>query len=157
MCHHQELVLVAVALMAASILQAVSSTATNSANLTGDDAARTAYDVLEQNNLPRGLLPLGVKSYVLHPGGAFQVTLPGECSFAVTVAGKQFKFRFEGSVSGTIKSGSISRVSGVRIQVEFAWLGINQVSRAGDQLNIQLEKSTQSFPVSAFAQSARCS
>ena len=157
MCHRQELALVAVALMAASILQAVSSTATNSANLTGDDVAKTAYDVLEQNNLPRGLLPLGVKSYELHPGGAFQVTLPGECNFFVTVAGKQFKFRFESTVSGTIKSGSISRVSGVSIQVEFAWLGINQVSRAGDQLNIQLEKSTQSFPVSAFAQSARCS
>jgi hypothetical protein len=156
MCHRQELVLVAIALMAASILQAVSSAATTSANLTRDDAAKTAYDILEQNNLPRGLLPLGVKSYVLHPGGIFQVTLPGECSIFVTVAGKQFKFRFEISVSGTIKSGSISRVSGVSIQVEFAWLGINQVSRAGDQLNIQLEKSTQSFPVSAFAQSARC-
>ncbi|CAD6261444.1 unnamed protein product [Miscanthus lutarioriparius] len=156
MCHRQ-IVLVVVAIMAASILQAVSSTATASANLTGDDAAKAAYDVLEQNNLPRGLLPLGVKSYVLHPGGAFQVTLPGECNFFVTVAGKQFKFRFESTVSGTIKSGSISRVSGVRIQVEFAWLGINQVSRAGDQLNIQLEKSTQPFPVSAFAQSARCS
>jgi hypothetical protein len=157
MCHRLELVLVAVALMAASILQVVTSTATNSANLTGDDAAKTAYDVLEQNNLPWGLLPLDVKSYELQPGGVFQVTLPGECNFFVTVAGKQFKFRFESTVSGTIKSGSISRVSGVSIQVEFAWLGINQVSRAGDQLNIQLEKSTQSFPVSAFAQSARCS
>jgi hypothetical protein len=157
MCHRLELVLIAVALMAASILQAASSTATNSANLTRDDVAKTAYDVLEQNNLPRGLLPLGVKSYVLHHGGAFQVTLPGECNFFVTVAGKQFKFRFESTISGTIKSRSISRVSGVSIQVEFAWLGINQVSRAGDQLNIQLEKSTQSFPVSAFAQSARCS
>jgi len=157
MCHRQELVLVAIVLMAASILQAVSATATTSANLTGDDAAKTAYDVLEQNNLPRGLLPLGVKSYVLHPGGAFQVTLPGECNFFVTVAGKQFKFRYESSVSGIITSGSISRVSGVRIQVEFAWLGLNQVSRSGNQLNIQLEKSTQSFPISAFAQSARCS
>ena len=143
--------------MAASVLQAVSSTATNSANLTVDDAATTAYDVLAQNNLPRGLLPLGVKSYVLHPGGAFQVMLPGECNFFVTVAGKQFKFRYESSVSGIITSGSISRVSGVRIQVEFAWLGLNQVSRAGNQLNIQLEKSTQSFPISAFAPSARCS
>jgi len=157
MCHRQELVLVAIVLMAASILQAVSATATTSANLTGDDAAKTAYDVLEQNNLPRGLLPLGVKSYVLHPGGSFEVTLPGECNFFVTVAGKQFKFRYESSVSGIITSGSISRVSGVRIQVEFAWLWLIQVSRSGNQLNIQVEKSTQSFPISAFAQSARCS
>nr|CAB3480615.1 unnamed protein product [Digitaria exilis] len=45
-----------------------------------DDAAGGS-----QNNLPRGLLPLGVQSYTLHPGGALHVTLPGECSFTVTV------------------------------------------------------------------------
>ena len=33
-------------------------------------AATTAYDVLQQNNLPQGLLPLGVKSYVLRSGGS---------------------------------------------------------------------------------------
>ncbi|CAN6247859.1 unnamed protein product [Urochloa humidicola] len=137
--------LLAIALVA-SILHATSTAA----------AAATAYEVLQQNDLPPGLLPLGVQSYVLHPGGAFEVTLPGECNFFVTVAGKQFKFRYGSSVSGVIKSGSISRVSGVRLQVEFAWLGINEVSRAGNELSIQLEKSTQSFPISAFAQSPSC-
>jgi hypothetical protein len=146
----------AVVLMA-SLLAATNSEATGSANsTTAEDAATTVYDVLQQNNLPRGLLPLGVKSYVLHPGGALDVTLPSECNFAVTVAGKKFNFRYASSISGIITSGSISRVNGVRVQVEFAWLGFNQVTRAGNQLNIQLEKSTQSFPVSAFAQSPRC-
>ncbi|CAD6264363.1 unnamed protein product [Miscanthus lutarioriparius] len=126
---HRQHILFAIVLMAVAVLQAVSTRVTAAANLTGDDAAKTAYDV----------------------------TLPGECNFFVTVAGKQFKFRYESSVSGIITSGSISRVSGVRIQVEFAWLGLNQVSRAGNQLNIQLEKSTQSFPINAFAPSARCS
>ena len=55
MFHRQHIVVVAIVLMAASILQAVSATATTSANLTGDDATKTAYDVLEQNNLPRVL------------------------------------------------------------------------------------------------------
>ncbi|CAL5018643.1 unnamed protein product [Urochloa decumbens] len=143
-----------------SILHAVSSTEATPANSTVPaevDAAGTAYDVLEQNNLPRGLLPQGVQSYVLHAGGALEVTLPGECSFFVSVAGKRFQFRYASRVSGVIKSGSISSVSGVRVQAAFAWLGISQVQRAGDQLNIQLEKSTQSFPVSAFAQSPSCS
>nr|CAB3480616.1 unnamed protein product [Digitaria exilis] len=121
-----------IVIIVACILNATSSAATRSANLTAD-ATTSVYDVLLQNNLPPGLLPLGVQSYVLHPVGALEVS----------------------SVSGNIKSGSISRVSGVRLQVEFAWLGFNEVSRAGDMLNIQLEKSTQSFPVSAFAQSAR--
>ncbi|CAL5036057.1 unnamed protein product [Urochloa decumbens] len=146
--------LLAVVLMA-SLLHATTSEATSLTNAT--DAATTVYDVLEQNDLPRGLLPLGVQSYVLHPGGALEVTLPGECNFFVSVGGKKFDFRYGSSVSGIIKSGSISRVNGVRVQVEFAWLGFNQVTRAGNQLNIQLEKSTQTFPVSAFAQSPHCS
>ncbi|KAF8647654.1 hypothetical protein HU200_065291 [Digitaria exilis] len=147
--------LLAVVLVASILHHAATSEAIRPANST--DAATTVYDVLEQNNLPRGLLPLGVKSYVLHPGGGLEVTLPSECNFAVAVAGKQFTFRYGTSVSGVIKSGSISRVNGVRVQVEFAWLGFNQVTRAGNQLTIELEKSTQSFPVSAFAQSPRCS
>ncbi|RCV32518.1 hypothetical protein SETIT_7G009500v2 [Setaria italica] len=118
----QHLILLLAVLMV-SILQAVSS----------------------QNNLPRGLLPQGVRSYVLHPGSALELNLPGECSFFVSIAGKQFQFCYASRVSGVIK-----------IQAGFAWLGFNKVSRAGNLLNIQLEKSTQSFPVSAFAQSPRC-
>jgi hypothetical protein len=44
--------------------------------------------LLEQNNLPRGLLPLGVKSYVLHEG-TIEVTLPGECNFFAPIGGDQ--------------------------------------------------------------------
>ncbi|GJN11974.1 hypothetical protein PR202_ga30214 [Eleusine coracana subsp. coracana] len=144
-----------VVVLVASVLQATTSTSTSSANSTLA-AAATAYDVLEQNNLPRGLLPLGVQSYALHAGG-LEVTLPGECNFFVPVAGKQFKFRYGAQVNGVIRSGSITRLSGVRMQVEFAWLGFNEVSRSGDKINILLEKSTQTFPVSSFSQSPRCS
>jgi hypothetical protein len=49
--------------LVASILRAASST---TANVTVDAAGATAYDILEQNKFPRGLLPLGVKSYVLN-------------------------------------------------------------------------------------------
>ncbi|CAN6234194.1 unnamed protein product [Urochloa humidicola] len=129
--------------------------ATTSSEMTVD-ATSTVYDVLRQNNLPPGLLPLGVQSYVLHAGGALEATLPGECNFSVTIAEKQYKFRYGSRVGGIIKPGSISRVYGVRMQVEYAWLGFNQVDRAGDQLKIQLETSTLSFPVSAFSQSPHC-
>ena len=40
--------------------------------------ATTAYNVLEKNNLPRGLLPNGVKSYILKPDGKIEATLPRE-------------------------------------------------------------------------------
>ncbi|CAN6371535.1 unnamed protein product [Urochloa humidicola] len=130
--------------------------ATTSTKMTVD-ATSTVYDVLLQNNLPPGLLPLGVQSYVLHPGGALEVTLPGECNFSVTIAGKQYQFRYGSSIGGIIKPGSISHVYGVRMQVEYAWLGFNQVDRAGDKLKIHLETSTLLFPISAFSQSPLCS
>ncbi|TVT97643.1 hypothetical protein EJB05_57093, partial [Eragrostis curvula] len=140
--------------LVACILHAAATT--NSANSTVEAAAATVYDVLAQNNLPRGLIPKGVQSYVLHAGGALEVTLPGECNFFVTIAGKPFKFRYGSSVGGVIKSGSISQVHGVRMQAAFAWLGFNQVQRVGDTLTITLENTKQSFPVSAFAQSPSC-
>ncbi|KQJ92981.1 uncharacterized protein LOC104583917 [Brachypodium distachyon] len=134
----------------ASILHAASSATTKSTL-----AAATAYDVLEQNNLPRGLLPQGVQSYSLR-GGDLAMTLLNVCEFSVAVAGKQYRFRYDKTVGGTIQSGSISKAYGVRVQVEFAWLGFNQVQRVGDQLTLHLETSTLSFPVSAFTQSPRC-
>ncbi|KAL6650247.1 hypothetical protein ACP70R_009172 [Stipagrostis hirtigluma subsp. patula] len=151
----KQLLLPTVVLMACILLVVSSTPTVSAANLTAGSAA-TVYDVLQQNNLPRGLLPLGVQSYALHAGGALQVTLPGECNFGVTIAGKQYKFRYQRSVSGVIQPGSISRVSGVSIQVAFAWLGFNKVDLVGDQLKIQLETSTQSFPVKAFSQSPQC-
>ncbi|KAG2612002.1 hypothetical protein PVAP13_4KG256100 [Panicum virgatum] len=119
--------------------------------------ATTAYNVLEKNNLPRGLLPNGVKSYILKPDGKIEATLPRECDFAITFGGQEFKFRFATTVGGTIKSGYIHEVYGVRVQIKFGWLGLRQVDRAGDQLTLQVQQFTQSFPVSAFSVSPSCS
>ncbi|CAL5053174.1 unnamed protein product [Urochloa decumbens] len=119
--------------------------------------ATTAYDILEKNNLPRGLLPTGVQSYTLNPEGKFEVTLAAECDFPITLGGQQFKFRFASTVGGVIQAGSIHEIYGVSVQIKFAWLGVRQVDRAGDQLTLQVQQFTQSFPVSAFAASPSCS
>ncbi|KAL6650185.1 hypothetical protein ACP70R_009110 [Stipagrostis hirtigluma subsp. patula] len=119
-------------------------------------AATTAYDILEQNNLPRGLLPQGVKSYVRSPDGKVEVTLPGVCEFFVTLGGSQYKFRYARTIGGIVQSGSIHEAYGAEIQVKFEWIGINQVERAGDQLTIQAQKFRQSFPVNNFNESPRC-
>uniref|UniRef100_M8C3U5 Uncharacterized protein n=1 Tax=Aegilops tauschii TaxID=37682 RepID=M8C3U5_AEGTA len=79
----------------------------------------TAYHLLAKNNFLRALLPLGVKSYVNHDGGAVEVTLPASCDFNVTVAGGSHKIRFDSIVSGVIRPGSITQLGGVRIQVEW--------------------------------------
>ncbi|PUZ60460.1 hypothetical protein GQ55_4G128900 [Panicum hallii var. hallii] len=135
---------------------AYATAATTSVNLTAG-ATATAYDILEKNNLPRGLLPNSVKSYVLKPDGKMEVTLPSECDFPITFGGQEFKFRFASTVGGVIQSGSIHEVYGVRVQIKFGWLGLRQADRAGDQLTLQVQQFTQSFPVSAFAVSPSCS
>ncbi|RLN12897.1 hypothetical protein C2845_PM09G14730 [Panicum miliaceum] len=139
-----------------SMLHVPYTTATTSVNLTAD-ATTTAYDILEKNNLPRGLLPKSVKSYILNPDGKIEVTLSGECDFPINFGGQEFKFRLASTVGGAIKSGSIHEVFGVRVQIKFGWLGLRQVDRAGDQLTLQVQQFTQSFPVSAFAVSPSCS
>ncbi|CAL5042543.1 unnamed protein product [Urochloa decumbens] len=145
-----------VAGLLASIHHIAYATATTSVNLTAD-ATATAYDILEKNNLPRGLLPNGVQSYTLSPDGKFVVTLSGQCEFPINVGGQSFKFRFDSTVGGVIKAGSIQEVYGVRVQIKFGFLGLRQVNRAGDQLTLQVQQFAQSFPVSAFAASPSCS
>uniref|UniRef100_A0ACD5TUW9 Uncharacterized protein n=1 Tax=Avena sativa TaxID=4498 RepID=A0ACD5TUW9_AVESA len=135
-----------------SVIHAASST---SGNFTLDGTTVTAYDILEQNNLPRGLLPLGVKSYVLHEG-TIEVTLPGECNFFVSLGGDQYKFRYGSKVGGVIKSGSLTHVYGVRFQTISEWLGLNTVERIGDQLKFQAQTLAESFPVSSIARSPSC-
>ncbi|CAN6163867.1 unnamed protein product [Urochloa humidicola] len=140
----------------ASIHHIAYATATTTMNLTAD-ATGTAYDILVKNNLPRGLLPNGVQSYTLNPDGKFVVTLSGQCEFPISVGGQSFKFRFDSTVGGVIKAGSIHEVYGVRVQIKFGFLGLRQVDRAGDQLTLQVQQFTQSFPVSAFSASPSCS
>ncbi|RCV32539.1 LOW QUALITY PROTEIN: hypothetical protein SETIT_7G011100v2 [Setaria italica] len=143
-----------IVLVAAILHVAYATAATTSVNLTAD-AAAMAYDILEKNNLPRGLLPKGVQSYNLNLDGKIEVTLPGECDFPITFG--DFKFRFASTVGGVIQAGSIHEVYGVRVQIKFGWLGIRQVDRAGDQLTLQVQQFTQKFPTSAFAVSPSCS
>ncbi|KAF8667880.1 hypothetical protein HU200_052505 [Digitaria exilis] len=118
--------------------------------------AAATYDILEKNNLPRGLLPQGVRSYVLNPDGKLEVTLPGECNFFVTLGGQKYKLQFASTFGGVVHAGSITEVYGVDVQVKYAWLGFSQVDRAGDQLTFHVQKFTQSFPVSGFAVSPSC-
>lgn len=145
-----------IVLLISSIVYVASSSTTNS---TVDSTTATAYDILEQNKLPRGLLPLGVKSYVLHEG-ALEVTLPGKCDFKVTLAGKQYTIRYDSTVGGVIRPGSLTQVYGARIQLAYDWPAFDQVDRVGDQIKIHVSDNTfsqtQSFPVSNFGQSRKC-
>uniref|UniRef100_A0A0D9VUU7 Xylanase inhibitor C-terminal domain-containing protein n=1 Tax=Leersia perrieri TaxID=77586 RepID=A0A0D9VUU7_9ORYZ len=135
--------LLAAAVLVATILHAATAT--------------TVYDVLQQNNLPRGLVPQGVQSYTYQQSdGHLEAKLAGQCDFFVSIAGKQFKFRFFPTFGAVIKPSSLTEVYGVSFQAEFAWIGISQVKLDGDQLTFQTPEFTQSFPVGGFAVSPIC-
>ncbi|XP_006651464.1 uncharacterized protein LOC102703765 [Oryza brachyantha] len=136
--------LIAVVVMAAGILLHAAS-------------ATTVYDVLQQNNLPQGLVPQGVQSYTLGADGHLEATLPFLCDFFVPIAGRQLKFRFGTNFGGTVQPGAVHDVYGVSFQAEYAWIGIRQVDRDGDQLTFLAQNIQQSFPVSSFAVSPTCS
>lgn len=146
--HHllQLLLLMASILHAATAASPATSTMANS-------TTPTAYDTLERFNFPRGILPEGVQGFLLRPDGSFEVYLPGECDFVIL---KQYKMRYGSSIGGTIQAGSIRQLWGVRVQVLFSWIGVNQVDRVGDQLRFEVGKFVQSFPVGNFAASTRC-
>jgi len=115
-----------------------------------------AYGILEKNNFPHGILPKGVRSCILSLDGKLEVTLSGECRFPVNLGGQRFILQFASTFGGVIHAGSITEVYGVDVQVKYAWLGFNQVDRAGDQLTFHVKQFTQSFPVSGFAVSPSC-
>ncbi|KAL5204412.1 hypothetical protein ABZP36_009283 [Zizania latifolia] len=151
--------LVAAVVLVAFIILHAAATTTMGGNSSTEaaPAATTAYDVLEKNNLPRGILPQGVQSYVLRPDGSMEVTLPGECNFFVDLGGgNRYKLRYGATVGGIVQAGSIREAYGVRMQVEYAWLGFNGVRRYADQLELQVQEFRQSFPVGNFAVSPRC-
>jgi hypothetical protein len=71
----------------ASIHHIEYAAATTSANITVAAATGTVYDILAKTNLPRGLIPKGVRSYDLKPDGKVEVTLPRECNLFVPLGG----------------------------------------------------------------------
>ncbi|KAK3130542.1 hypothetical protein QOZ80_6BG0494850 [Eleusine coracana subsp. coracana] len=143
---HQLLV---VALVASVLLTACSAAITSSV-----DAAASVYDVLVKNNLPRGLLPKSVQSYTLTPRGKLDVTL---AQTTCNVAIQNYKLQFDRSFGGAIQPGSISQLYGLSFNLKFAWLGINRVERAGNQITLFIQNSSNvSLPISSFAQSPSC-
>ncbi|PAN41816.1 hypothetical protein GQ55_8G071000 [Panicum hallii var. hallii] len=140
--HHQVYLLFF--LTAAAVAATVSAAAAN----------LTAYEMLERYKFPRGILPQGVQRYVLRPDGSFEVFFSGSgCEFRV---GGRYLLRYERRIAGTARAGSIRGLQGVSVKVLFVWLGINEVDRAGDQLNFHVGPLAASFPLRKFAVSPRC-
>ncbi|CAN6335782.1 unnamed protein product [Urochloa humidicola] len=113
----------------------------------------TAYEMLEKYNFPRGILPAGVKGYVLRPDGSFEVYFPRPCEFLLA---RRWLVRYDARVSGSVAAGSLTALQGISVKVVFLWLGVGEVDRAGDKLSFYIGPVATSFPLADFAESPRC-
>ncbi|PNT63822.1 LOW QUALITY PROTEIN: hypothetical protein BRADI_4g21520v3 [Brachypodium distachyon] len=138
------------------LVAAASIVASSATNTTSNSTAPspTAYEMLGKYGFPPGILPQGVRHYVLHPDGSFNVSLPGDCE--IKVAG----YTLRSIIHGNIKSLLISELDGLSfklvIQSVGGNLGVSEVKREGDDLRFQAGVVSKSFPFSDFAVSRRC-
>jgi hypothetical protein len=81
------------------------------------DQNPTAYDILGDYNLPKGLLPKGVVGYSLDTTtGKFSAFWNGTCSFSLEGS---YQLRYKSTINGYISKGRLSRLEGVSVKLFF--------------------------------------
>ncbi|KAJ8493485.1 hypothetical protein OPV22_015206 [Ensete ventricosum] len=113
----------------------------------------SAYEMLEKFDFPKGILPEGVKGYILNGDGSFEVYLSENCEF--TVEGG-YILKYDRKITGKVKSGTLTDLKGVSVKVLFAWFGINEVVRNDSDISFSVGPLSASFPVSNFDECPRC-
>lgn len=79
-------------------------------------------EILEENGLPKGLLPGTVKSYSLSDDGKFEVTLSAACQTKISSEEVSYKK----SITGKLSYGKITSLSGIQAK-EFFWISITSI------------------------------
>ncbi|XP_078440774.1 uncharacterized protein LOC144710832 [Wolffia australiana] len=121
----------------------------------------TAYEMLEKHGFPRGILPLGVSSYLLRPDNSFRLFLgfKNDCDFAVDGG---YLLKYKNEVSGRLDeadgaSPALRDLRGVSVKVFFIWFSITEVVRVGrSSLAFRVGPLSASFPLSNFEECPRC-
>ncbi|XP_073003882.1 uncharacterized protein At5g01610-like [Typha latifolia] len=114
----------------------------------------SAYQILKEFDLPGGILPEGVQSYLLRKDGTFDVYLDGKCEFKVA---DKYLVRYKRKISGMVEAGLVKDLDGVSVKVLFLWVGISKVERAGDEIRFYVGPiPAASFPASSLEESPRC-
>ena len=118
-----------------------------------DDENRTVYDILQDYDLPVGLLPEGVTGYELdHTTGNLSVTLSDTCSFS---EGK-YQLKYEATVKCYISNGKLSSLEGVSVKFSEVWVNIVEIVRRGNDIDFSIGIGKAAFPVEYFEESPQC-
>lgn len=119
----------------------------------GDDKP-SAYEVLQDNNFPVGLLPRGVTGYEINrKTGEFSAYFNGSCSFSLE---NSYQLKYEPTIKGVISEDKLKNLKGVTVKVVFLWLEIVEVVRNGDKLQFSVGIASAGFPVENFVECPHC-
>ncbi|CAI9768491.1 unnamed protein product [Fraxinus pennsylvanica] len=88
----------------------------------GAGTSSSIYEVLKLHGLPMGLLPKGVKDFILDNSGKFEVHLDRAC-----IAKFENELHYERNVSGTLRYGQIDELSGISAQDLFLWFPVKEI------------------------------
>ncbi|KAL1216587.1 hypothetical protein V5N11_030222 [Cardamine amara subsp. amara] len=113
----------------------------------------SAYEVLQNYSLPRGILPHGVREYELNSKtGYFRFYFNSTCQFSI----ESYKVKYKSTVSGYISKGRVRRLIGVSVKMIFFWLNIGEVSRDGDDMDFSVGVASEEFSAKYFSESPEC-
>ncbi|CAA2954965.1 uncharacterized protein LOC111398512 [Olea europaea var. sylvestris] len=93
-----------------------------SAAYDGAGNSSSIYEVLKLHGLPMGLLPKGVKDFVLDNSGKFEVHLDRAC-----IAKFENELQYDRNVSGILSYGQIDELSGISAQDLFLWFPVKEI------------------------------
>ncbi|KAJ7555441.1 hypothetical protein O6H91_05G084700 [Diphasiastrum complanatum] len=113
----------------------------------------TAYELLELNGFPAGLLPHTVVSATFHSNGQFEVHLSGKCS--VDVPG-EYPVSYGSRITGVLSKGRLSGLSGITVKAFFVWWSITEIFVTGQDLVFTIGIASASYPASNFNDSPVC-
>ncbi|KAI3773162.1 hypothetical protein L6452_04365 [Arctium lappa] len=113
----------------------------------------TVYQVLEEYDFPKGLLPTGVTNYTLNKStGEFEVNLSETCSFTV----QSYELKYKSTISGVIRKDKLTKLKGVSVKLLFFWVDIVEVYRDSDELEFSVGILSADFQIDGFDESPEC-
>lgn len=111
------------------------------------------HDLLPDYNLPKGLIPANVKSYVLNSDNTFTIELTHECYVKFTDL-----VYYNTVLTGKLGDGKVSDISGIQVKKLFAWLSITgiQVDESSEEIEFQVGFLSEKLPASLFQEIPTC-
>lgn len=112
------------------------------------------YEILDDNNFPTGLLPLGVSTYQFNiTTRRFTAYFNRTCHFTLQ---NNFHVKYKTVFQGSIANGFLSGLKGLYVRKFLAWREIRQVVRREDDLLFFAKIFTFAFPLDYFEETVQC-